>query len=248
MIFENEVHEDAELSSEHKFSYLMSGLKKGSFAFKLAAAYVGITGAYELAWADLLNHYENRSDLKTIHMQALKDLRKTCQVKDARNFRQLETLRQEVGSRVNALKALKATPDSYESLAILGMKEALPEDLRTKLFLEQDTEKTDQITLEDLLRFLEKESRARRRSWEVCPKSSRAPYREKERSSSNRTKSVVNENKKRYNGPRKNEADRGKRHTLMVQEEPTEEEVAENPLSEDEGSASEENTSSEDLN
>ena len=36
MIFENEVHENAELSSEHKFSYLMSGLKKGSFAFKLS--------------------------------------------------------------------------------------------------------------------------------------------------------------------------------------------------------------------
>ena len=86
---------------------------------------------------------------------------------DSTKFRQLENLFQTVKSHSNALKALAANPASYESLALLGIKECLPFDLRVKYFLDIDS--ANEMDLGSMLKFLEKEIQARRNSWIAEP-------------------------------------------------------------------------------
>jgi hypothetical protein len=168
-VFESEVHMNEKLSSNHKFLLLVSNLKKGSFAHKLAVAYVGINDGYDLAWKDLQDHYESTTDLEATHLIALRDLHRTSKVYDSNNLRQLESLRHAAWSNVNALKALKATPASYESLAVLGVKGCLPHDLRKKFFLENRSEAEAHSSLEAMFKFLQDECKALRKTWEFRP-------------------------------------------------------------------------------
>lgn len=165
--FEKAINENDKLDVDQKFFYLMANLKKGCSAHKLASTYTGIENAFQLAWKDLTEHYQKACDVREIHVIALRDLQKKFKVTDARKFRQIEDLFQAVKSHTNALKALGANPASYESLALLGIKEALPFDLRVKYFL--DNEAISDLDLNGMLEFLEKEIQARRNSWTVEP-------------------------------------------------------------------------------
>ena len=168
--FEKGIHENKSLELEQKFFYLVSNLKKGSFAHRIVMTYVDIENGYELAWKDLTAHYKTACDTKSTHVAALRDLHKKCKISDSKNFHQLQSLYQTAKSRVNALKALGAEPASYESLAVLGIKEALPFDIRVKFFLDHDEDSDGKSCLEDMLNFMKKEIQARRKSWDVEPK------------------------------------------------------------------------------
>lgn len=88
----------------------------------------------------MLAHFESISDLKSMHMLALIDLQKTFKVEDSRQLRKLENLHHAVSSRTNALKALGVSLKSYDSLAILGIRESLPYDLQVRYSLSRDDE------------------------------------------------------------------------------------------------------------
>ena len=165
-VFENEVHLNEKISKEHKFLLLVSNLKRSSFAHKIALAYVGIQDGYDQAWRDLCEHYDAAQDLKTTHLLALRDISKSSKVIDQNNYRQLENLRQSAWSKVNALKTLGVASSSYESLALLGLKEALPNELRKKFILEHEIDGVIQANLEKMFDFLKRECTVLRKMWE----------------------------------------------------------------------------------
>ena len=166
-VFEKAVHDCADLSPDAKFFHLVSAIRKGCFAHRLVTNYVGIENAYNLAWKDLNKHYESTSNLKAVHMRALRDVRRKFRVDDAKNFGQLENLHQAVWGHVNALRAQGIVPTAYESLALLGIEEALPRELRAKFFATHEPTEDSHLGLEMILLFVEKEARSQRRSWEV---------------------------------------------------------------------------------
>jgi hypothetical protein len=166
-VFEREVHGNEQLASERKFDFLLANLVKGSRPHRLASVYVGVRGAYELAWEDLKRCFDSACDLKSTHLLALRDLSKNCKVSEQDKFYQLERLYETAWGRINALKASGAEPAAYESLALIGLKESMPESLRMRFFREHPNADLGGGGLQAILTFLKAEVAARRSAWEM---------------------------------------------------------------------------------
>ena len=150
-------------------------------------------------------------------MLSLRDLHKTLAVTDSNNLRQLENLHQTANdkSKVNALKTLGAEPESYVSLALLGLKQALPQELRKKLSNDCSTEGTLQTQLESMLSFLKEECDALRKAREFRPRKFEKPRDEQPRKKDDKTDrgSFENNTARTKRFFKKNNPDRAKRES-----------------------------------
>ena len=216
-IFEREVKLSANIPDEHKFSYLLSSLKRNTFASKIVLNYVGVGGAFSLAWKDLSDHFASTCDIKTSHLQASRDLSKNHQVLKVENFRRLEDLHQAAWGRVNALKALEADPALYKPLAVMGLAEALPDVLRVKFLLDNKVKDLDESHFDALFDFLRGEIDARRRSWSMSPGKYKTQTREKEKLESRKP-----ETKDRFQHKNKYQKGKSPKESSMLQVSPQE--------------------------
>lgn len=214
VVFEREMEVNGELSLEHKFSYLIGSIKKNTFASKIVSNYVGVEGAYDLAWKDLTNHYLSTSDVKRTHLQALRDLPKRHKVIRCEDVRRLEDLYQTAWGRVNALKALKADTALYRPLAVMGLSEALPDTLRVKFLLDHDAEDLDESHFDNLFQFLKKEVDARRRSWQMTQEKSKPRIQMEEKKKPGFEKP---ETKGRFQGKNKYQKDKSKQSSMLLE-------------------------------
>lgn len=222
-VFQNEVHLNEKMSKDHKFLLLVSNIKKSTFAHKIALAYVGIQDGYDQAWRDLCDHYDAAQDLKTTHLLALRDISKSSKVNDQNNYRQLENLRQTAWSKVNALKTLGVASSSYESLTLLGLKEALPSDLRKKFILEYEIDGVTQAKLDNMFEFLKRECTLLRKTWEFRTDKPNSKQRSEKNPSTKQTETSQKSSKPDDAGNRpswkKKNFKKGKPHSSMMQEE-----------------------------
>ena len=214
-VFEKSVHENGQWSSDAKFFYLVSSLRKGSFAHKLVMNYVGIENGYNLAWKDLTKHYEARCNVLSIHLRGLRDLHRKFKVEESHNFWQLENLHQAAWGHVNALKAQGTASATYESLALLGVEESLPRDLRAKYFSTHEPTEDSHLGLEMILRFIEKEAQSQRRSWELDPEYAKGEHKKKE----GLKQGITRYRKDGWKGKEKHQ--QNKKHSSMVLTEET---------------------------
>jgi hypothetical protein len=181
MIFEKEVNSNTNYENELKFCHLLTAMKRTTMAHRIVRNYAGVEKAFELAWKDLCDHYHSNCDLKGVHLQALRDLRQRFKVANDNDFRPLEELYVTAQGHVKALEALNTDPATYQTLAIMGLKESLPPTLRIKFFLEHDAEDFNEVVFKNLFKFLKDEVEARRLSWRTTPKGSIPQQAHKER-------------------------------------------------------------------
>ena len=171
-VFDREVHHNPDLSLEDKFILLIDSLEKGSFPRHLTEQYAGLPGAYTLAYQDLVHRYERKEDLHKRHLTALINLPKNFTVTDTRSAFQLERLHQEVNTRVNMLNGLGVAEGQYQQVAVIGVENCLPGDLRAKLqaSVPQTGDQGDGRTeLSRLLRFIDNEAKTWRTIGELSP-------------------------------------------------------------------------------
>jgi hypothetical protein len=163
-MFDSEMQLNPNLTPNQKFVYLLTAMKKNSFAHRIVLNYAGVDGAFNLAWKNLSDHYLAVGDLKSTHLRALRDLSKKCKVASPDNLRRLESLYQTAWGHVNALEALGVDPVSYESLTIIGLSESLPPPLRVKFYREHDASVPDHLVFGELFQYLKDEINAQRQS------------------------------------------------------------------------------------
>lgn len=161
---ETEMQVDASFSTDQKFVYLLTAMKKKSFAHKIILNCARVEGAFNLAWRNRSDRYLAVGNLKGSHLRALRDLNRKCTVGTPDNFRRLENSYQTARGHVSALKALGAEPSSYESLTIVRLSEFLPYPLRVKFYREHDTKTSEHLVFDELFEFLKDEINAQRQS------------------------------------------------------------------------------------
>jgi len=165
--FQKRLSHQTSLDADSKFLLLLSALKKDSFPYKMIYSYLGTSEAYDLAWQSLTSHYDLTWDLKRNLLKDLRDLGRTHRVSDSSRFAQLDRLYTAVETPIKALKAARVPPHSFESLALIGLEEALPGEFRTELYKVYTEEDSDSVKLDKALRFLKNEAVVRRRSYAV---------------------------------------------------------------------------------
>ena len=82
--------------------------------------YAGVSDAFELSWKDLNDQFNVASDLKSSHLQGLRDLSRKHSVTRSDDVRRLEDLYHAAWGHVNALKALSAEKTVYQPLTIMS--------------------------------------------------------------------------------------------------------------------------------
>lgn len=152
-------------TNEVKFCHLLTAMKKTTMAYRIVRNYAGVENAFELGWKDLCEHFHSNCDIEDIHLHALRDLSQRFRITNENDFRPLEELYVTAQGHVKALEALKTDPNTYQTLAIMGLKESLPPTLRIKFFLEHDADDFSEVVFKELFKFLKKEVQARRLSW-----------------------------------------------------------------------------------
>ena len=167
IIFEREVLFNTDLSSEHKYSYLISSIKRKTVASKIVLNYAGVSDAFELSWRDLKDQFSSASDLKSSHLQGLRDLNQKYSVTRSDDVRRLEDLYHAAWGHVNALKALCAEKAIYQPLTIISLRESLPSILREDFLRKHDADDLGETAFDDLFVFLKEEIRVRRGSWQL---------------------------------------------------------------------------------
>ena len=167
LIFEREVISNADLSPEHRYSYLISSIKKKTIASRMVLNYAGVTNAFELSWRDLKDQFDSAADLKSSHLQGLRDLNKKFNVSKADDVRRLEDLYHAAWGHVNALQALGVEGAVYQPLTIISVRECLPSLLREEYLRKHDAADLEQTAFDNLFIFLKEEIRVRRRSWQI---------------------------------------------------------------------------------
>lgn len=212
IVFENEVNQNSELSSDQKFCHLLKSIKSSTFAHKIVVNYAGVKDAYKRAWEDLVAHYKSTSDVKSSHLQGLRDLSSKLRVTSDDDIRRLENLYQTAWGHVNALESLGTDVATYQPLAIMGVREALPSSLRVKFLLEHTADDFSETCFKELFQFLKDELQARRRARRMVQEQPAAQRKEKER------KFVKREPKDRPRQEERSTSHKTKKQSSMLQD------------------------------
>lgn len=122
---------------------------------------------FDLSWNDPNEQFSTVSDLKSSHLQGLCDLNQKYNVTKPEDVRRLEDLYHAAWGHVNALKALGAERATYQPLAIISMREALPSLLREDVLRKHDADDLEEAAFDDLFLFLKEGIRVRRKSWQM---------------------------------------------------------------------------------
>lgn len=222
IIFEREVISNAELSPEHRYSHLISSIKKKTVASRIVLNYAGVANAFDLSWKDLNDQFNSAADLKSSHLQALRDLNKKNNVAKADDVRRLEDLYHAAWGHVNALKALGVEATVYQPLTIISVRECLPSLLREDYLRKHDAGDLEQTAFEDLFVFLKEEIRVRRRSWQIGPRGKEKNATTPEHRGSGKE---GHKEKKKFHPREKGGEKRSSKHTSMLQDDQTAESV-----------------------
>ena len=143
--FKSICHDNAEISTIHKFYYLKACLKDE--AAEIIASLKTTNENYTVAWELLKNRYDNRRFIVESHARSLFEIPRVSREFAVRN------LVDNVQKHVRALKALSQPVDTWDTLLILIVKEKLNTYTREKW--EESLKGTDVPRFEDIVSFLE---------------------------------------------------------------------------------------------
>ena len=149
--FKSMCHDNAEISTIHKFYYLKACLKDE--AAEIIASLKTTNENYTVAWELLKNRYDNRRFIVESHARSLFEIPRVSREFAVRN------LVDNVQKHVRALKALSQPVDTWDTLLILIVKEKLNTYTREKW--EESLKGTDVPRFEDIVSFLEQRASLR---------------------------------------------------------------------------------------